>query len=101
MSERDGLLRNRWESSGSNQQQANQPNTFTLRFRDLLERYPPEIDILQTAVFSIASSKHSPYRNANDVWDLDWEEFISVSDWVHMCSAAESAAHRDAAIQTK
>jgi hypothetical protein len=52
-------------------------------------------------VFSIASSKHSPYRNANDVWDLDWEEFISVSDWVHMCSAAESAAHRDAAIQTK
>lgn len=96
---RDGLLRNRWESP--NNDNANTPNHNTLKFRDLLERYPPNLDLFQTAVYSIASSKHSPYKDANSVWELDWEEFISVSDWVDMCEAAEAAAHRDAATNRK
>ena len=98
MSERGGILRNRWESSGTNNQQTSNVNATKI-FRDLLERYPPNIDILQTAVLSTASSKYCSL-DSQQLWGLSWEEFLSELEYSQMCEASESAAHRDAAAPT-
>ena len=98
MSDRDGLLRNRWVRSDSPNNKT--PNKEKLKFQSLVDKHPPSFDMWQVAVFSIASSKN-PMYSANEVWDLDWDDFLAALDWTMFCDAREYAANVDANTPTK
>ena len=93
MSARKGLLRNRWVSAGNSSIQG---GVEQHRFFDLLERYPPTFDEWDAAVFSVASSEHSPCKEHHRLWDMYFDEFEKILDWVQMCEAREFAANKDA-----